>query len=304
MRLRQLEYFVAVSEAASFTRAAERLFVAQPSLSQQIKALEGSLKVTLFDRTPSGIRLTPAGRALLPEAKRILENVARAKQSVAAVRRGEAGDVHVLAVRSLATGVLPPAVSRWHASFPKIVLRLDDFPHQEAMETAFREGVGDLAVGPRLPGLSSCSAQVLGFEELVLVASETSPLLTAERVGLPDLANEEWVLFDRTHGLTRVIQGLCTDYGFEPKVVVWTGSVATALEVAVDDVAVTVIPNNSVPGDFRSNTRSFTPPIYREIRAYRRNDDDDVAGRYQEILSTTALPLVSRDQLPDPAILV
>ncbi len=107
MSLRQFEYFVAVAEEGSLSRAAARLCVAQPSLSQQLKALERRVGGALFERLPRGMQLTPAGRAFLPEALATLRGAERAYRSARAAVTGESAELHIATVSSVAAGVLP-----------------------------------------------------------------------------------------------------------------------------------------------------------------------------------------------------
>src|SRR5712691_11223992 len=108
MNLRQLQYCVAVVDTASFTKAAQRLHVSQPGLSQQIRALEAELGGKLIERLPRGIRLTPAGKAFLPEARAAVlaaERAGKAARSAFAVRTAE---LEIATLRSIAVGILPP----------------------------------------------------------------------------------------------------------------------------------------------------------------------------------------------------
>ncbi|MFR9805211.1 LysR substrate-binding domain-containing protein [Pseudonocardia sp. RS010] len=297
MNLRQLHYFVTVCDCRSFTKAADHLLVSQPALSQQIRRLETDMRVVLLDRSPQGLRLTPAGRVLLPAARDILSSVARAEQAVHDVRTGRQGDLHVLAVRSIATGVLPRGVASWHESFPDVVLRIADFPHVEAMGSAFVDGDGDVAIGPRMSAPSTAVTS-LGFEELVVVADDDHALLSRDVVGVADLSHESWILFDTAHGLTRSVIALCADHGFQPTVTVWTGHVETALGVAAGGGGVTIVPDNSVRGTYRDNVRSLHPPVYREIFAYSRPDRGPFTSAYVDTLRQTDVGLVAEAALP------
>ncbi|WP_433623516.1 LysR family transcriptional regulator [Nocardia sp. CA-120079] len=297
MNLRRLQYFVAVCELESFTTAAERLFIAQPSLSQQIKRLETELKVPLLDRTPQGIRPTPAGRALLPVARDILAAVERAEHAVDDARTGQRGDLEVLTVRSVANGILPVGITVWHERFPEVVLEIKDYPHAKAMEAAFRDGEGDLAIGPRT-GFSGAEVGTIGFEELVLVAGPDSGVSTDAPLSLADLKGHQWVLFDKEDGLTRVIRTLCAAAGFEPVAAVWTAQVQAALELASGGVAVTLVPDNAVRGEYRRFARSLTPPIYREICAYSRPGSRYLSDVYVDILCRAQSQLLARADLP------
>src|SRR5258705_7962887 len=118
MNLRQLHYFVAIAEEGSFTRAAQRLLVAQPSLSQQIKSLEQELGGPLLERLPKGVRLTAAGIAFVTEARAAVAHAERATRNARSALGLEAGELEVATVTSIAFGVLPPACELWHAPYP------------------------------------------------------------------------------------------------------------------------------------------------------------------------------------------
>src|SRR5258706_12303888 len=108
MNLRQLQYFVAIADEGSFTRAAERLLVAQPSLSQQLKALEQELGGQLLERLPNGVRLTAAGKAFMPDARPAVTHAPHAAPSAPSAFGPKAGDATVAPGHSLALGLRPP----------------------------------------------------------------------------------------------------------------------------------------------------------------------------------------------------
>src|SRR2546430_11123792 len=113
MNLRQLQSLLAIADEASFTRAAERLLVAQPSLSQQIKSLERELGGPLLERLPKGVRLTAAGKAFITEARAAVTHADRARRDARSALGLEAGELEVATVTSVAFGVLPPAFECW-----------------------------------------------------------------------------------------------------------------------------------------------------------------------------------------------
>lgn len=302
MRIRQLEYFLTVCETQSFTRAAERLFIAQPSLSQQIKMLETDLKVELFVRSPHGIRLAPAGQAFLPEARAIIDAVSHARDVIRDHTAGNTGSLDVLAVRSIATGVLPSAVADWNAAFPDIVVEIHDFQYQEAMDEAFRDGRGDLAVGLRSP-MRDVDATTLGYEELLLVCREDSAIAAVGEVSLADLADTKWILFDRTRGLTRLITDLCEEAGFHPQVAVWTGQIETAIELIADGVGVTLVPNDMLRQHAGLVARPLAPRVFREVCVYLRPNRISLIDKCLQVLLQADLPLTTSSRLPAGAII-
>ena len=137
MELHQLRYFVAIAEAGSVSRAAERCFVAQPSLSQQLKKLEQSLGATLFDRLGRGIALTDAGRALLPRARRILAEVRTTEANLQQEALDGPGTLVVGAIPTVAPYLIPPALRSIRRAYPGCAVSVrEDLTEQlvEALE--------------------------------------------------------------------------------------------------------------------------------------------------------------------------
>src|SRR6202048_3437958 len=148
MKLRQLACFVAVVDEGSFTRAAQALGVAQPSLSQQVRALGSATGGRLVKRLPRGIAVTPAGRALLPEARSALRAAERGSRSVRAALQLEGGELEIATVLSLAGGFLPGTIRVWHEHYPTVAIRLHEFRHRRLLEEAVQEGIADFSIGP------------------------------------------------------------------------------------------------------------------------------------------------------------
>ncbi|GGU43961.1 LysR family transcriptional regulator [Lentzea flava] len=298
MRLRQIEYFVAICEAGSFNRAANELRVAQPSLSQQIQALEKELGAELLERGRQGISLTAAGRIFLPQARAVLAAVESARRSVADLVRGMAGELHVLTVRSVASGVLPAAVVRWHEHHPTTVLRLHDYSHRRDLEAALRGGRGDLAIGPR-PRDWDGDITTLGFERLVLAGRGP---FDAGRATSAELAEGKWVGFEPEQGMSEVLDWAARSLGFTPRLVARVGQVTAALRLAVEGVGLTIVPANAVPHGWSAHVRSLDPPLYRELTVYGRGPMVHLARRFVDLVGSVELPLVSRPDLPADAL--
>src|SRR3954462_3304023 len=126
MNFRQLECLVEVVDEGSFTRAARRLGITQPSLSQHIKTLEAELDGALLDRLPRGVSLTPAGRSLLPEARTAVRALERGRQGARSALALELGELEIAPVLSLAVGYLPRHIGVWHGLHPNVSIRLHE----------------------------------------------------------------------------------------------------------------------------------------------------------------------------------
>jgi DNA-binding transcriptional LysR family regulator len=199
VELRQLTSFVAVAEELHFRRAAERLHLAQPSVSQHIRGLEAELGVRLFERNRRGAALTAAGDALLPEARDLL---ARAEGAAAIARStgiGERGRLRLSLTRSLTGGIAGAIVAAYRQRYPEVELELSVGNTMLHVEQLLE---GDIDVGfvrPPLeqPGLNEL---VLGREPMVCVLPKGHPLAKRGRVRSADLRDEPLVWWPEHHG--------------------------------------------------------------------------------------------------------
>lgn len=271
MNLRQLEYFVAIAELGSLTQAAERLLVSQPSLSQQVRALEAELGGPLLERLPRGVRLTTAGQELLAEARATLAHARRARRVVRRALELDIGQLEVAVTSSAALGILPAVLRDWQRRHPEIEVSLLEFPHRRALEEAARDGAGDIAVGST-PAAWSGQVQRLGWEEMVLVLPYADPLLTRDAIALPELADRRWVHFARTHGLAAVVDFCCAAAGFAPRVAVRTSQVAAAPPFAAAGIGPALVPEHIVPAALQRLVRSATPRPVRAVCAFTRGE--------------------------------
>jgi DNA-binding transcriptional LysR family regulator len=288
MNLRQLHYLLAIADEGSFTRAAERLLVAQPSLSQQIKSLEQELGGQLLERLPTGVRLTAAGKAFVPEARAAVAHAERARRNARSALGLEAGELEVATVTSVAFGVLPPAFEHWRERYPGTTIALREYTHRRALDDAVRLGIGDIAVGPRPPQWHGPVVE-LGWEEFVAVLPASDPLAKSKRpLPLEELAERDWVLFGPEHGLSELILEACARAGFAPRRTVETGQVAAAGHLVAAGLGVTIIPSNVVPPGINAAIRRLKPPLARRLVAFTRQDWSPLAAAFLEVLQAQA----------------
>jgi DNA-binding transcriptional LysR family regulator len=293
MNLRQINYLMAVVEEGSFTRAAQRLEVAQPSLSQQVLALERELGGPLLERLPSGVQLTPAGRAFLPEARAAAAHAARAAEAARTVLGMPGRELELATVTSLAVGLLPSALETWHRQHAETAVRLLEFPHRTSLWDAVRTGLGDLGIGPR-PSSWSGPVVPLGWEEFVIVLPSDDPLSRrrGKRVALHELADRDWVLFDPGHGLHELAQRAFAKAGFVPRAAVRTGQVAAAAQLAAAGLGPTLIGSHAVPAGLDAALLQVRPRQVREVVAFTRTAWSPTAEAFLETIGK--LPLRAR----------
>ena len=178
MTLRQLEYLLAVAQTGSFTEAASRLHVSQPTLSQQIRALEAELGGPLLDRSPGSVALTPAGKALVGDARAAVTSAQRALDAGRRALRSAPKLLTMATVRSLAAAVLPATIKRWHEVQPDVSIRLLEFASRSLVTDAVADGRADLAA-------IDCRSWALAQRFEDAAASLTVVGWTALRPGLP-----------------------------------------------------------------------------------------------------------------------
>ena len=199
MELRQLSSFVAVAEELHFRRAAERLHLAQPSVSQQIRTLEAELGVRLFERNRRGAALTAAGEALLPEARELLAGAERAASVARSTGKGERGRLRLSLTRSLTGGIAGAIVDAYRTEYPDVELELSVGNTMLHVEQLLE---GDIDAGFVRPPLEQAGLDelVLGREPMVCVLPRDHPLTKRTMVRPQDLHGEPLVWWPENHG--------------------------------------------------------------------------------------------------------
>lgn len=265
MELRQLRYFVAVADAAHFTRAAAELHVAQPALSQQIRALERELGVDLFERTTRSVRLTAAGASLLPHARRAMAAVEDGRQELVEQSAQPSGPVRLGVTPTVGAHLLPPRLAAFAASYPQVELRLRE-GGALALEEELDGGALDLAVialPARHDGLASA---VLVEEELLLGVAPGHRLAGRAKVPLQDVATEPFVLYREGYGLRDAVLDACHAAGFSPRIALDGGETETVLRLCAAGLGVTLVPPLALEGSaVRPATVRLTPPAPRRV---------------------------------------
>ncbi|MFD3841010.1 LysR family transcriptional regulator [Streptomyces sp. NPDC058642] len=204
VHLRDLRYFLAVAEDLHFTRAAERLYVSQPALSKQVRALERQLGVELFRRDRHGVTLTGAGEALLPHARRVLADWAEGAAAVAAARSAQRGTLVVGMSTSPGRGGLLPAIrSRFTADRPDAALRVRQVSWEDPT-AGLADGEADVAfVWLPLPDADRYAWTVVAEEPRLIALPETHPLASRPELDFADLADEPFLALPESAGPLR-----------------------------------------------------------------------------------------------------
>lgn len=294
MQFQQLAYFVAVAETRHFTRAAERLRVAQPSLSQQVRALERDVGATLFHRIRGNVTLTEAGETLLPIARRILAETEAAYRAVRELDELGRGRVRLGATPSLCTGLLPTMLATFRRDYPGIELAIRESGSRD-LQAELSEGTLDLAIiiDSRLRDDPRLSTAPLLAEELVVISAKNAPLAGA-RIPISALKDHPLVMFRRGYDLRDATLAACRTEGFEPTFAIEGGEMDAVLEFVRAGIGLAVVPS-TVVGDRFHTTRFAAPGLTRTIQlAYRRDVEPTRAVRALRDAIMTSLTEAAR----------
>jgi DNA-binding transcriptional LysR family regulator len=220
LELRHLRYFVAVAEELHFSRAAKRLHMAQPPLSQQIRKLEQYIGHPLFARNSRIVALTQAGEMLLERSRYLLRRLEDDLETVRRVGRGEIGTLTVGFIGSAMLTVLPALIGRYRKRFPKVDLRLRELTTSSLVD-AIRQGAVDLGFLRDASPTEGLMVEQVIAERFVVALAETHPLASRKQVSLAQLKGEPLILFARELGPTAWDKtiALCETSGFRPAIV-------------------------------------------------------------------------------------
>jgi DNA-binding transcriptional LysR family regulator len=247
VELRHIRYFLAVAEEQNFTRAAARLGIGQPPLSQQIRDLERELGGALFHRLPHGAELTEAGAAFLPEAESILIAAARARTAVERATRGEAGR---LAIGLTGSAAFHPIVTQTIRDFrrrwPEVQVTLDEANTMRLLDQLKREELDAIFLRPGLEELEGLRLLRLPDEPMLAAIPNSHPLAKAAGLALGDLAREPLILFPPAIGLSlyHEVLSACRQAGFDPITAQVAPQISSALSLVAAELGIAIVPQS------------------------------------------------------------
>lgn len=229
--MRHLWLFLAVAEEQHFGRAARRLGMSQPPLTEQIQVLEQALKVQLFVRSRKGAQLTPAGRAILPAVRRFADQMAQLELAVREATAGQTGTLTIGAISSAMLDVLPAYLDRLRARHPQLSLSVREIDSADAVP-ALTSGEVDLAFA-RLHGELGGHIQTLTLaqDKLAVALPADHRLAGSARIRLKSLADETFVMFSRQVSPVYFdsLVAACSAHGFSPRILHDVRSVASQI---------------------------------------------------------------------------
>jgi DNA-binding transcriptional LysR family regulator len=295
---RALECLVALVETGSVTKAAAALHMSQPALSHQIAALEHELGTPVVERLARGVRVTAAGHATAAEARIALKAASQAVHLGREVGAGRAGRLRIACAETMTAWLLVPVLRRWRKHRPDVQLQLMEFTSADLMADQLAAGETDLVVGPR-PTATTAHVDVLGQEEMVVVASQHHPFGARTSVTAQDLSGEPFVHYDPGNGLAVWVDQFAAGHQVALRPVLRTRSPRTAAQLAGAGMGITLVPASALFARPSSVVRRLEPRVHRDVVAIMAAPADTLARRFVADLRRRGLPTVNTEaQLP------
>lgn len=307
MELRHLRYAVAVADALNFTRAAERLNMAQPPLTQQIRALETELGVPLFYRTKRKVELTEPGRVFIERARRILDEVREMSAASRRAHRGEAGRIVIGFLSSIAFDYFPRVMRAFRTRYPDVEIELREMKHLPLLNALTTEAV-DLVFIRNFFSDPAIRTQAVLRERFLAVLPAGHPLSGRRAVRPQDLKDEPFVTVVRrpapsVYGHTIAI---CERAGFHPRVVQEANDIQSCVGLVSGGIGVAIVPDTisglAIPGVAYCRLQGVTDQMEIVI-AWRRDDRNSVVPRFVEValeIPAAQGPAASPGRRPSP----
>ncbi|MBA6066263.1 transcriptional regulator CynR [Pseudomonas mosselii] len=245
MLARHIQYFLAVAQHHSFTRAAAALHVSQPALSQQVRQLEESLGAQLFDRSGRTTRLTDAGEVYLRYAKRASQELQEARRAIHDVGDLSRGSLRVAVTPTFTSYLIGPLVEAFHGRYPNITLNLSEIA-QERMEQMLQLDELDVGIAFDERHAQDIDTSPLLVETLALVVGSQHPLAQASAIGPQALNDESMILLSAEFATREQIERYCRQHGIRPQVLMEANAIGAVIEVVRRTTLSTLLPANIV----------------------------------------------------------
>lgn len=252
MDVQELEAFWWIAQTGTFNRAAERLYLTQPSVTARIQVLERELGQQLFERKPRGVRLTDAGRALLPHAERVLQDISKARQAVADLLSATGGTLTVGCAETTSTYVLPDILALYKQRHPGVEMTVRTGSSQAILQLvaddAVHLGLLNSPINPQI----DVDQVPLYDEEIILVAHPSHPLVQEEAITLNRLAREPFLTADRSCDYWVLVDKFWSSSGVVPRTAMDLNSVEAAKRMVLQGFGITMLPETCVRHEIRT----------------------------------------------------
>lgn len=249
MELRHLRYFLTLAEELHFRKAAERLFIAQPALSRQIKELEDDLGVSLFKRNRRNVALTLAGKFLQEEGYKLMRQVNTIRSSISDLGKSLSGIVNIGCIGSSMSIIVPDLIERISAEMPEVRINLSEDTTQNLLN-ALADGKLDLVFCRPVEPNPKVASEVIYEESTCLVVSKSNKWLLNNNSKVTDLKEVPLILFPREAGTyfrDRIIN-VCSQHGFFPKITHESIHANTLFRFVEKDIGVSIVPQSLAKG--------------------------------------------------------
>jgi LysR family transcriptional regulator, hydrogen peroxide-inducible genes activator len=262
MEIHQLRYFVAVADEGSFSRAAAKVRVAQPSLSQQIRKLEAEVGQPLFDRLPRSVVLTEAGRCLIDYARQILASIGDARRSVDELKDEVSGRLAVGAIPTIAPYILPELVGKFQKHYPEVSLEIVE-DVTDGITRRVEAGELDVALASTSQQSPTLRRESVGNEPLLALVPEGHPLAKKALVELDDLKSQRFLLLHEMHCLSQQVHHLLESRRLRPEIALAGSQLGTIANMVAAEIGVSIVPQMMVKHRATSGCVSlpFAPPV-------------------------------------------
>lgn len=277
MELRQLQYVIQIAMEKNFSRAAEKLHIAQPSLSQQLAKLERELGIRLVERTTNSVELTHAGSAFVEQAQKIIDAVEQLKQEMEDIAQMRKGKLVVGSLPITGSHVLPLVLPVFQAKYPEIEINLVEETSAN-LEQLAAQGHTDISL-LSLPLQDPSLVYEPIIEETICLAVPPMHRFASRTDGitLHELKDEPFIILKKGQGFRKIALDLCADAGFVPRIVFESSNIETVQSLVAADMGIAFVPRMVT----RSGWSSFAPvylainpaPTRTLVIAYRK-------GRY------------------------
>jgi DNA-binding transcriptional LysR family regulator len=281
IQLVQVEGFLEVARRGSVSRAAEALFITQPTLTARLQGLERELGTPLFLRTPHGMRLTDAGRAWIPFAERALRALVDGRDALEQVMSATAGHLMIAAAPAISTYVLPELLERFVAAHPRVEVSVRTGHSENVVELVLHDEV-QIGLGRAIhhPDLE---LRPFHTEDLVLVCAPDHPFTRRSSVAMAEVAGQKPIMFDRTSSYYEITQATFLSRGVSLRGLMELDSIEAVKKMVERGLGIALLPGSAVAREATGGTLCVVrmkdaPPMQNTIVAYRRRDSGQPTG--------------------------
>ncbi len=257
MELAQLRAFLEAAERGSFRRAAEALFLTQPSLSARVHALEEELGVSLFHRMGRGVRLTEMGRAFLPYAERAMEALRQGRDVIDSARDASGGVLNMASARAIGTYTLPSILERFRLRYPNIKVHINIGRSSDVLQMVVDEEA-QLGLARALSDPDVVTMRLYD-EEIALATSPHHPFAIRGEASIYEVAQEPLILYDRESSYFVLINQVCRAAGISPRVEMTLDSIEATKHLVELGMGVSFLPRSGVRHELERGSLRLIP---------------------------------------------